>query len=298
MSTIDFILNFAGLLLWLNWRSVRIDLMSRLTPATLPGTLRRASPRVLKLWHFLVAIAALLVIRAFFYWVIGGPMNWVANLNLEITSIPFMSDFFGRMLLYSILSFGLMLGQFYLWLIFLVVVNREKEDPLQKIVRLTLGSPSKWENWQLLLVPSIIATVCWLVLSPLLARMDLLHSASILHRLGQGVLLGFGAMLTWKYLMGAILGLYLLNSYIYLGKHPIWNFVNLTARQMMSPLKKFPLEVGKVDFTPVLAIVLVFLLAHVIEDGIKIRRRDSNGLMTKETIILPSFPDFYRRISN
>jgi len=298
MSTIDLILNFAGLLLWLNWRSVHIDLMSRLTPATLPGTLRRANPKRLKLWHFLAAIAVLLVVRAFFYWEIGGPINWVASLDLGITSIPFMSDFFSRMLLYSILSFGLTVAQFYLWLILLVVVNRHNEDPLQKLVRLTLGAPARWPNWLLFLLPSLMAIVLWLMLSPLLVWMNLLHTASMLHRFGQGILLGFGAMLTWKYLIGAVLGLYLLNSYIYLGKHPLWNFVNLTARQIMLPLRKFPLEIGKVDFTPVLAIAIAFLIAHVIEDGVKIRKQDRIENVTKEIVILPSFPDFYSRISN
>ncbi len=45
MALIDFILNLAGLLLWLNWRSVRLDPLGKRTPATLIGTLRRAEPQ-------------------------------------------------------------------------------------------------------------------------------------------------------------------------------------------------------------------------------------------------------------
>ena len=45
MGIIDFILNLAGLLLWLNWRALRFDPLGKRTPATLIGTLRRAEPR-------------------------------------------------------------------------------------------------------------------------------------------------------------------------------------------------------------------------------------------------------------
>ena len=47
MGTVDFILNLAGLLLWLNWRSNRFDPLVRRSPATLMGTLRPAAPKKL-----------------------------------------------------------------------------------------------------------------------------------------------------------------------------------------------------------------------------------------------------------
>ena len=42
MGLIDFILNLAGLLLWLNWRAAKADPLGKPAPATLIGTLRRA----------------------------------------------------------------------------------------------------------------------------------------------------------------------------------------------------------------------------------------------------------------
>lgn len=272
MSLIDFILNLAGLLLWLNWRSVRLDPLARATPATLTGTLRRAVPNRLQRWHFLAALAALLLVRALFYWKIGGAVNWTARLNLGATSIPFQSDFFRRMLLFSVLSFALTLAIFYLWLLFFAVVNRNINDPLQKLVRLMLGRASRWPNWILLSLPVAGAVLVWLLISPLLARMSLVPTASFLHRTEQAVLLGLTAFLTWKYLIGAVLALYLVNSYIYLGKHQFWNFINLTSRQMLRPLRRLPLEIGKADFTPVVGITLVFLLAHFAENGVEIFR--------------------------
>jgi uncharacterized protein YggT (Ycf19 family) len=269
MAIIDFILNLAGLLLWLNWQSVRLDPLTKAAPATLTGTLRRAVPNRLKRWHFLGALGGLLFLRTVFYWQIGGAVNWTARLNLGITSIPFQSDFFRRMLLFSILSFALILAVFYLWLLFFAVVNRNLHDPFQKLVRLTLGRASQWANWILLLLPLLGAIFVWLALSPLLARMNLLPgSTSLTQRIEQGAVLGLGAFLTWKFLVGAVLGLYLVSSYIYLGNHPFWNFINLTARQMLRPLRRLPLEIGKADFTPVLGIVLVFLMAEGAERGL------------------------------
>ena len=44
MGFVDFILNLAGLLLWINWRAAMFDPLGKRTPATLIGTLRRAAP--------------------------------------------------------------------------------------------------------------------------------------------------------------------------------------------------------------------------------------------------------------
>ena len=60
MGYVDFILNLAGLLLWLNWRSVRFDPLAKRTPATLMGTLRPAAPKKIRRWHLLAVIAGLL----------------------------------------------------------------------------------------------------------------------------------------------------------------------------------------------------------------------------------------------
>ncbi len=85
MGVIDFILNLAGLLLWLNWRSLRFDPLGQRTPVTLIGTLRRAEPRRLRRWHLPAALGGLLLLRAVFYWQIGSGVGWAAGkLNLGV----------------------------------------------------------------------------------------------------------------------------------------------------------------------------------------------------------------------
>ena len=118
---VDFILNLAGLLLWLNWRALRFDPVGKRKPATLLGTLRRVEPQRLRHWHLLAAIGGLLLVRAGFYWQIGlvSKPVWAGTLDLGIIAPSFLSNSFGRMCLFSMFSFGLMLAVFYLWLLLL-----------------------------------------------------------------------------------------------------------------------------------------------------------------------------------
>ena len=71
MGLIDVILNLAGVLLWLSWRSLRSDPLVTTSPATLVGTLRRAEPQRLKGWQLLAGLAVLLLLRALLYRQIG-----------------------------------------------------------------------------------------------------------------------------------------------------------------------------------------------------------------------------------
>jgi uncharacterized protein YggT (Ycf19 family) len=271
MGLIDFILNVAGLLLWLNWRAIGFDPLTRSSPATLVGTLRRAEPRRVKRWYLLAALAGLLLLRALFYWQIGSAVNWTANLKLVSISPPFSSDFFSRMLLFSILSFGLTLGVFFLGLLFLSCFDRRgpETDPLQKLTRLQLGRVGRWPWPVKLALPLLAGTVLWWLLSWPLERWGIIpRPVSQAHRLEQAVLIGLGSYLAWQYLIAGLLALHLVNNYVYFGNHLFWNCVNGTARAILAPLRPVPLHVGRVDFAPVLGIALVFLFARLAGIGL------------------------------
>ena len=270
MALIDFILNLAGLLLWLNWRSVRFDPLGRRTPATLIGTLRRAEPRRLRRWHLLAALGGLLLLRAVLYWQIGAGVGWAAGkLNLGIIELSFRSDSFGRILLFSIFSFGLTLGVFYLWLLLLSILAGPEPLPFHRLVRMPLGGIDRWARWSKLLLPLMVMAVFWWLASWLLAWLQVIPPpVSPAHRIEESLVIGLGSYLTWKYLAGALLALHLLNSYIYFGKHQFWSYVNAEAQTLLSPLRAVPLRAGKVDFAPVVGIVLVFLAAELAGRGL------------------------------
>jgi len=269
MGIVDFILNVAGLLLWLNWRSIQFDPLARRTPATLMGTLRPASPPKLRRWHLLAFIAGLLLLRALIYWWIGSMFVqvWVGKLDLGIIILPFRSDSFWRILSFSFFSFGLTLGIFYLWLLLLSLLKGP--EPFHRLVKIPLGRVDDWPRGVKVSLPFIATALCWWLTSWLFAWLQIIpQPVSAAHRLEESLVIGLGSYLTWKFPISAILLLHLLNSYIYFGKHPFWNYVNVTAQKMLQPLKKIPLRVGRVDFAPVLAVAIVFFAGELAERGL------------------------------
>ncbi len=273
MGWIDFILNLAGILLWLNWRSIRFDTLVRTSPATLAGTLRRAEPRRLKHWHSLAALGGLLLVRALLYWQLGPAAGWTPSLHpggLDV-AVPFRSDSWGRMLLFSGLSFGMTLAVCYLWLLLLSLVNgcRMESDPLQKLVRLHLGRVDRWPWPVKSLLPLLVGVLLWYLLSLFLARLDMiLPASSRTHRLEQALVVGLGSYLSWKYLIGGLLALYLVGSYVYLGNQPVWTFIACTGRNLLAPLRWIPLRLGRADFAPLVAIALVFFATELARRGL------------------------------
>lgn len=258
MGYVDFILNLAGLLLWLNWRSLRFDPLVKRTPATLMGTLRPAAPKKLRRWHLLAILGGMLFLRAIIYWWLMP--RWVGKLDLGMIMPQFSSQSFGGMLVFSFFSFGLMLGIFYIALLFLSLLRGP--EPMHALVKVPLGRVDDWPRWAKIMLPFIGAAMSWWLASWVFVWLQILPPVSMAARFEQSVVVGLGSYLLWKFPVGALLVLHLLNSYIYFGRHAFWKYVNVTAQKLLQPLRKIPLRLGKVDFAPVLGVVIVFLLAE------------------------------------
>jgi uncharacterized protein YggT (Ycf19 family) len=280
MGLIDFILNLAGLLLWLSWRSVQYDPLTRRTPATLLGTLRPAEKTRWRQWHLPAAIIGLLIARAVGYWLIGSSMNWVGRLDLGVISVPIAihgrwSDLFTSIMLYSFLSFGIALGVVYLWLMLLSILAGP--DPVHRLVRVQLGVVDQWPCWLKLLLPGVVTAIGWWLATWLFANLTvgnyssthyLPSPVSATERLEAALLVGLGSYTVWKYVVAGLLVLHLLSTYVYFGKHPFWKYVDATARTLLWPLRNVPLRVGKADFAPVVGIALTFLAAELMQGGL------------------------------
>lgn len=259
MGIVDFILNLAGLLLWLNWRAEKADPVGKRKPATLIGTLKRADKNS-RNWQLPSLIAGLIFLRAVFYWQIGPAVHWSARLNLAVITPSFRSDLFNRMLLFSICSFVLTLAIFYLVLLLLSILDGP--EPFRATIRLQLGNIDRWPRWKKLFLPFVAATIFWWLASWLFAWMEIVpEPASELRRAGEALIVGVGSYLTWEFVIVALLILHLLNSYIYFGRHSFWNFVNAEAQTLLLPLKKIPLRIARIDFAPIVGVALVILIA-------------------------------------
>jgi len=263
MTIIDFILNLAALLLWLNWFSARLDPLTRTSAVSLAGTLRRAEPRHMKAWALPVGLAGLLFGRALAYSQIGPAAEWTPKLDLYAVVLAFRSDSPGQTLLFSMLSFGRVLVIAYFWLLALAALNRPSGEagPLLAIVRQHLGPVGRWPWLVQLMAPLVVVAGLWLILHPVLVYSGTVERGTAFFRvLAQGAVLGAALYLTLKYLLPAILLAYLVSSYVYLGRSPVWSFVNATGQSLIAPLRRVPLKVGRVDFAPVLAAILILLL--------------------------------------
>ncbi len=265
MGLIDSILNLAGVLLWLSWRSIRFDPLGKTVPATLVGTLRRAEPRRLKGWQLLVGLAVLLVLRALLYQQVGPEADWTPKLNLYFVVLAFRSDHVPPAIAFSVLSFGRVLIVCEFWLLCLAIINRRnaEPDPLLKLLRLHFGRVARWPWLLQLLLPLLVVTVLWLALHPVLVYLGITSRVHANARLvEQGLLVGTALYLTLQYILPVFLLLHLIASYVYLGVSPLWDFVGATARNLLAPLRGWPLRIAKFDFAPVAGVILIMALLH------------------------------------
>jgi len=262
MGILDFILNLIGLWLWLNWRAAGLSAAAASPGVSLLRTLKRAEPIPAKRWGYLVGLGLLLLFRTVIYRQIGAAVHWTPHLPLGVISLPFRSDAPGPMLLFSLFSFGLVIGLFYLWLIVLSVVNRglPDADPLQRLARLQLGWVERLPVALRVALPPVVAALLWYALHPLFVP----PPKSAWHTAEQALGMGLTAFLPWKYLIVGILLLHVLNSYVYLGNSAFWNYVNATGRNILASVQWLPLRLGRVDLAPVVVIALVVLVAEVL----------------------------------
>lgn len=265
MTLIDSILNLAILLLWLNWRSSRLDPVVNSSPATLAGTLKTTSRNHLRGWQFLIGLGLLLTLRVLVYREIGSPVEWTPKLNLGFVVLAFRSDLLTTAALYSLLSSLRLVVLFYFWLLFLVAVNRSSPDPgaILRLVRSHLGRVAHWPAVAQLGLPMLIAAGLWLAWFPALAHCRLvLPAGSILQVVAQGGLVGLALILSLKYLIPPIVLLHMVNSYVYLGASPLWDFVASTSDSLLRPLRPLPLQVARLDLRPLAGGCLAILLFH------------------------------------
>ena len=214
-------------------------------------------------------MGGLLLLRALFYWQIGSAAHWTGALNLSVITLSFRSDFFARMLWFSVFSFGLTLGVFYLWLLLLSILAGPEPSSFHRLVRMQLGRIDGWPRGVKFLLPLMVMATFWWLATWLLAWLQIIpQPVSATHRIEAALIVGLNSYLIWKYVIGVLLALHLLNSYIYFGKHPFWSYVNAEARILLSPLRSVPLQAGKADFAPVVGLALVFLAAELAGRGL------------------------------
>jgi uncharacterized protein YggT (Ycf19 family) len=261
-------MDLAGLVLWLNWRHARQDLLAR-APATLAGTLKHAETATPQRWKFGVALVALLLARVWLYLELGGIINLSPRLRLGFVSLPFRANLPLHMLVFSLLSFGFVLAAFYLWMLLLSALDggTPGSNPVSRLVRLQIRWPENWPRFVKLLCPFLLGSVAWAALHPLFQWLAVVpENKSAAQLAAQAVVSGLGTYLAWKYLLLGVLVVHLVNAHVFLGNQPLWNYADTVARNLLSPFRRLPLRIGRVDFLPLVVMALVIILARLVEN--------------------------------
>jgi uncharacterized protein YggT (Ycf19 family) len=194
-------------------------------------------------------------------------------------TLVFHANSFTQELLFSTLSFLRAFLVFYFWLLALAIVNRRSKDsdPFHKLLLLQLGRAGQWPPFVQTILPMLVIATLWLLIHPVLVRTGTIKATqSTLHMLEQASLVGGGVFLTLKFLLPAFLFLHVITSYVYLGTSAFWDFIAVTARNLLHPLNRLPLRLGKVDFAPLIEILLIVLLLHALPVFIQIQLSQRN----------------------
>lgn len=263
MKTVDWLLNFASILIWIRWLAFfKTPTHVHLTLATI---VKPADNRVKRSYFPLFVILLILVGRAIFYYYTAPMTKWNPTLDLIAITIPFKSEFLFRILLYSFLSFLLFLIVFYFWLFFLSALNyKEEHDQIHRNIIYHLGLFGHTPALIKLIIPFIACAFLWVIFGSVFSAIGILEKPPSLGKfILQSGLLSLCLLFSLKYLIIVICALYLVYFYIYLGPHPIWTYIGMTGKRLLKPVKW--IRIGEIDFSPLvmsLAIVWLSLLGE------------------------------------
>lgn len=272
LAWLHLLLNIVGLLLWLRWREDALQSRRRGTGGTLLATLKRAGAAERYRWAFPGLLVLLVFLRALGYWSMGTGVLWTPSIDLCALTIPFRSDMFTRMLMFSLVSLILFLMDFYFVLLLLSAANRRipDTDSWQNQIRAHLGVLERLPSFLKLILPFLVTALVWMGISPLLAKAGYqLPPKSFAPILQQALLIGLASFLAWKYVIVAILLVHFVTSYVYLGNAPFWAFLTATARNLLTPISWVHfLQVGRLDLTPLVGAALVLFLGEAARHGL------------------------------
>ena len=143
--------------------------------------------------------------------------------------------------------------------------GRNETEGFQRSIRFMAPLQARLPGFLLAFIPFVTGFLLWLGLGALFLKLGLCPKpVSNAHFVQQAAVVGVSSFLIWRIPITLLLGLYLLNSYVYLGNALLLNYASSTARLLLVPLRYLPLRLGKLDLTPLAGMAVVFGLDHLI----------------------------------
>ncbi len=268
MALIDQLLNLIGLVLWLSWHSDGQPAQIR-GAGTLLSNLKPVETRRARRWLYPLALVVLLAIRPLLYATLAPVLDWTPTLAPGPVSLAFRADDPKRLLAFSFLSFAWCLLLFRAGLMLLASLGRREGDPagLSRWVRELAGSTAQWPLAAVLLAPILTMAIAWIMITLGLRQIGVLppEPLTIGRLLTQSSVVGLAVWLPIRWLLATLLVLRLVHDYVYLGDHSLWEFVRSTGGRLLRPLEWLPARIGRFDFNPLIAAVLVLVTGEALK---------------------------------
>lgn len=270
MALLNLLLDLVALVLLLTGMGVGTRMPAQ-RAGTLLSNLKLAEGGRGKRWPLFGALLALLLLRPWLYATVAEVSGWVPTWDPLPAMVPFRPDFISRLLLFSLVSFGWTLLQFLAWILFAAALARATREPSSwnRFFHELLGPFSRLPVPLMIVLPALVAALVWMAAAVPLNQLGLLPPIrSWQHLALQAALVGAGVWVTGAWMIAGLLFLRLVNSYVYLGTHPFWDFVHQVGGVLLRPIEWVPARFGKLDLTALVAALLAGAAARAGELGL------------------------------
>ncbi len=262
MQIIDFILNLAAWILWVNgWIQLhnKADIQR---PLTLLGTLVGPTRRMSRAWLYFGGFAVLIFLKTILLHYLGAPIETTMVVKFLLLMVYFKTGTLVSMFWMAFASFMKFALIAYIWVWFLARMSRE--DTAENIVSGLNASLGFLQNrhWVLQMVALVLFGMAgWIFLGIVFGWLGVLPPIkSVSFLVWQSLCISLCAWLALYYLVNVLMILYLIHSYIHLGNWEGWDWLDGVSEKLMSPLSPLPLQWARIDFTPVFLLLLNWLL--------------------------------------
>jgi len=262
MLVIDFILNLAAWILLVNGSMQFGNREDLQRPLTLLGTLKVPKPSIREAWVLVSVAVVILFLKALLLHYLGAPQDTTMHLRFLLLNVFFKTGSFvsmGWMGVASFLKFTLMA---YIWLWVLWSLSRKDlAENLVESFRSGLGYLTRvpFALQPVLLI--LIGMIGWGVLGLCFGAFGVLPTSIPFPLLiWQAFWISLSAWVGVYWLWVLLMVLYLIHSYVYLGKWEGWDWLEGVGDKLLLPLKKLPLQWARIDFAPLLFLLLNWLV--------------------------------------
>lgn len=271
MKWLDWMVDLAGLFLWLGWRGFGAVPVSARPALTLASNLRPAGRRDSHSRWALPGLLLLLFCRAWIHHEFPSRFAEAAVWSPGAVAVTFRSDLFGRMLVFSVLSWLLLTLQVYLAMAVFAGLRRKaaEADPITRSLRAELGWLARWPGFLGALPVLSVIGILWAAGAGSLAELGLIPPLrSEGHRYQQALVVALGLLPSLKWSLTAACLMRFLLDHVYLGSSAFWDFAQVVGGRLCSWLSWMPLRIGAIDFRPLFAAGAFWAAAYFLEGAV------------------------------